>query len=598
MGKTNWSALWQKMCDTPPYLVNLAGEKSVIEFREFIEGVSEDDSSRYAHARAITEFSDWCEKHGFALRNLSQENLQSYARSLRRRHPAHENRSRMVRLSKYFTHLKSAGLLRDDLVPKSFRPTHTKRKQSLKSRVVSNGELPPTVIASGEQVVTSFKRYLEIDYAALARNSQEIHDKALDSFLAWCNTKGIRLIDVGPYHMISYRDHLMEQHNANPARIRLGAVRKLFSRLVTDNLLESNPAHAAVIGRDLGTCLIPSLDLPESVPELIKKHGDESIRVYCDFFTQVDCVGSKRVLTFRLTRFFTWCAGRIEDVFAATTKDLVRFQNALKKQYKNSTVDGIISSLVKLYDHFQKHGQVQRNPALQLERIKEKQTILITPASQVDVAKLFDYLANDSLVVTRDRAIVSCVFFAFAKFDDLVNLNLGDLECETQGSWLHLGKNREIRRVPIVQDLLADLNNYIDVADIANDPKDSPLFRPLSTKDHKVLTRKPLSIKHIRTLIRERSLDAGIADPAINFTSLRAAGIEAYFASGGDLLKACALTRLTVDALVRYCCDDSDTEIYSGDLDGLNIVLDDTLSESLADFIKSGKVFELSFIPD
>ena len=67
----------------------------------------------------------------------------------------------------------------------------------------------------------------------------------LKTFSAWCETKGIReLGQVEPVHIAAYLKELGQHRSAPTVKQHLSGLRMLFDWLVTDHVLQVNPAHS------------------------------------------------------------------------------------------------------------------------------------------------------------------------------------------------------------------------------------------------------------------------------------------------------------------------------------------------------------------
>jgi integrase/recombinase XerD len=116
------------------------------------------------------------------------------------------------------------------------------------------------------------------------------------------------------------------------------------------------------------------------------------------------------------------------------------------------------------------------------------------------------------LVGLRDRAILATRKFTACRAGAVARLRLGDFQHDGSQYVLRFqekgGKSREI---PVRHNLEGFIRNSLDVAGIAVENKDRPLFRSVRRRTRQ-LTGNPMTSKSICELVKRRLKDAGLPE--------------------------------------------------------------------------------------
>lgn len=101
----------------------------------------------------------------------------------------------------------------------------------------------PVIIAQcGEQASW---RYIEFFTANIRNpNTRRAYARACSQFFAWCDSRGLELLDIRPHDVGTYIEGLQQTHSAPAAKQQLAAIRMMFNWLVTGQVLPTNPAAA------------------------------------------------------------------------------------------------------------------------------------------------------------------------------------------------------------------------------------------------------------------------------------------------------------------------------------------------------------------
>jgi site-specific recombinase XerD len=100
--------------------------------------------------------------------------------------------------------------------------------------------LPALIVGAGPR---AGKRFLEF-FTANIRNSNTrlSYMRAVGSFLAWCEERGLELRQVEPVAVAAYIERLTQERAPQTVKQHLAAIRMLFDWLVTGQIVPFNPA--------------------------------------------------------------------------------------------------------------------------------------------------------------------------------------------------------------------------------------------------------------------------------------------------------------------------------------------------------------------
>ena len=100
--------------------------------------------------------------------------------------------------------------------------------------------LPALVACAGER---AGKRFFEFFTAHIRNaNTRRAYGRAVARFFAWCDARGIGLLEIEPVTVAAYIELLQKRLAAPSVKQHLAAIRMLFDWLVTGQVVPSNPA--------------------------------------------------------------------------------------------------------------------------------------------------------------------------------------------------------------------------------------------------------------------------------------------------------------------------------------------------------------------
>ncbi len=203
------------------------------------------------------------------------------------------------------------------------------------------------------------------------------------------------------------------------------------------------------------------------------------------------------------------------------------------------TVKQHLAAIRMLFDWLVTGQIIPTNPAASVRGPKYVVKRGKTPVLKADQARaLLDSIKTDSIIGLRDRAIIGCMCFTFARVSAMVNMRVEDYYQNGKRWWIRLhekgGKRHEL---PAHHNAEAYLDAYLDAAGI-RDEKKSPLFR--SVDKHRRITPHPMARTDVLRIVKRRALEAGLPSSTCCHT-FRATGITAYLENGGTIENAQAI---------------------------------------------------------
>lgn len=188
-----------------------------------------------------------------------------------------------------------------------------------------------------------------------------------------------------------------------------------------------------------------------------------------------------------------------------------------------------------LFDWFVVGQVVPHNPASSVRGPKHVVSRGKTPVLPREEAKAVnDAIETDTLIGLRDRALIATLLYTFARIEAALHINVGDyFSLGKQGRVRLHEKGGKMREMPVHHALEEYLDAYIAAAGIEAEKK-APLFRTAPGRSGDRLTTNRLQAREAYSVIRRRSLAAGI-DTTIGCHSCWAIGITNYLENGGTL---------------------------------------------------------------
>ena len=227
---------------------------------------------------------------------------------------------------------------------------------------------------------------------------------------------------------------------------------------------------------------LPTRERPE-LPAIVQRGGLPAERAWDDFFAGMIANDLTRMAYTRAVRCFLQ-SPRIQDrqlheITAADVGEYLRgMEGSLsKKKQHHSALRRFFNLLVERHVCLLNPALVARTERLE---ISEGKTPQITATQSRRVLSAIDITTNIGI---RDRAILGILMWTGVRAGSIAKLRRGDFyEAGEQWMLRFDEKRRRSREIPVRHDLLLQLREYIDVARLADVPKNDWLFRTCAGK--------------------------------------------------------------------------------------------------------------------
>jgi site-specific recombinase XerD len=186
---------------------------------------------------------------------------------------------------------------------------------------------------------------------------------------------------------------------------------------------------------------------------------------------------TRRAYAIDLDQFARWAAGHHLDADSVGYRDLRRYAAALSESGSaKSTVARKLAAIRGLYAHLLRSGAVAQNPADLLASPKRGRT-LPRVLRATEVAAMLDRIPVRTPLEVRDRAMFELAYSCGLRCEEIVNLDLGDPDFETEQLRV-TGKGSKTRVVPVGEPAQRALERYLERArpQLASDRAEPALF--------------------------------------------------------------------------------------------------------------------------
>ena len=259
------------------------------------------------------------------------------------------------------------------------------------------------------------------------------------------------------------------------------------------------------------TNLPARLDPTTTLPAILDRAGPGARFAADEFFTaQLSNPHTRRAYTHWVLRFLAWCEdGDVGELGRITPGIAARFIDDLAPATSNQRT--ALAALRRFFDLLVTRHAILLNPFQSVRgpprSTREGKTPEITPDQARHLLASFD---TSRLSGLRDRALFGTLAYTGARVGAVTNLRLQDLRDlgDFRSFWFREKRGRE-REIPVRYDLDEWLAAYLAAANVADDPKDAPFFRPL-TRGRTAVESRPLQPWTIRTILKRRLKAAGL----------------------------------------------------------------------------------------
>lgn len=254
------------------------------------------------------------------------------------------------------------------------------------------------------------------------------------------------------------------------------------------------------------TELAPKHDLPA----ILQDAGNAAAFAAEEFFeARLANEHTRRAYGRYVRNFLERCEAEDLALREITPGDAARFIRDLQSV---STKKVALAALRRFFDLLVTRHVVMLNPFASVRGPRQPAGAGRTPEITVAQARqLLDSIDTTHLAGLRDRAVIGTLTYTGARVGALSQLRLQDLRDYGDHRTLCFrekgGKRREI---PVRIDLDRWLADYLAAGRLEDEPKNSPLLRPLDIHDRSRLASRSIYPQLIRDLLKRRLRDAGL----------------------------------------------------------------------------------------
>jgi integrase/recombinase XerD len=277
----------------------------------------------------------------------------------------------------------------------------------------------------------------------------------------------------------------------------------------------------------------------DNLPGIIGRAGDRAAWRFVEFFTAtIRNRNTRAAYAQAVSQFFAWCdkhrVHTLEQINPVVIASYIEHHPGAAP-----TVKQHLAAIRMLFDFLVTGQVIPMNPASSVRGPKHVVRRGKTPVLKADQARtLLDSIKTDSIIGLRDRAIIGCMCFTFARVSAMVHMRVEDYYQNGKRWWIRLQeKGGKCHEVPAHHNAEAYLDAYLDAAGIWEEKK-SPIFR--SVDKHRQLTANPITRTDVLRMVKRRALEAGLPSSTCCHT-FRATGITAYLENGGTIENAQAI---------------------------------------------------------
>ena len=294
------------------------------------------------------------------------------------------------------------------------------------------------------------------------------------------------------------------------------------------------------------TVIAPKPDAP--LPVLVERAGGAARFAWDEFFyAEHHNPHTQKAYMAAVKRFLAWCEGQGVELPTITPGQVGQYLVGLGGSAAKRNLH--LAALRGFFDRLVNRHVVVLNPAATAKGVKDRVIEGKTPEITLEQARTLlasirvaKKTTNDEgqevetplLVGLRDRAILATLKFTACRAGAVAKLRLGDFQHDGAQYVLRFqekgGKSREI---PVRHDLEGMIRDYLDMAGIAAEAKDRPLFRSTRRRT-KQLTGNAMTSKAICELVKRRLKDAGLPD-RLSPHSFRVAAVTDLLTQGVPL---------------------------------------------------------------
>ena len=252
-----------------------------------------------------------------------------------------------------------------------------------------------------------------------------------------------------------------------------------------------------------------ALQSPE-FPAVLQRAGAAACFAADEFFSaRISNWETRRAYARAVRSFFKWCDAEQLELAQITPGIAGRFIRSLA--LSDATKNQTLAAMRHFFDILVERHAVVLNPFQSVRGIKHQVLDGKTPEITIAQSRVLVASIDLSLPIgLRDRAILGTMITTGCRVGALCRLRIGDLRPQEDGRTFRFReKNGKEREIPVRHDLAEWIDEYLQVARIADDPPDSPLWRQAPTRWGALTTRR-LRTSGVRAMLKTRLAAAGL----------------------------------------------------------------------------------------
>ena len=283
----------------------------------------------------------------------------------------------------------------------------------------------------------------------------------------------------------------------------------------------------------------PSRQNPASnLPNILKAAGSRAVKSFFEFFgASIRNKNTREAYLRAALRFFKWCETRNLAIESIEAMHIAGYVEQLGQDYPPETVKVHLSAIKRLYDFLVTRQVVPFSPAASVRGPKVFVSEGKTPVlAAEELRTLLDSIDTSEIRGMRDRAIITLMYFTFARVGAVRKLKVSDFY--RSGDEWHIKlreKGSKIRDLPMHPEAARFIRSYLENAGLTPLPS-SPLFQTTHGRSEK-LSGRPMHRNDILAMIKRHALLCGLS-PEICCHTFRATGITRYMDGGGRIEQA------------------------------------------------------------
>ncbi|MDG4560681.1 MAG: tyrosine-type recombinase/integrase [Candidatus Competibacter sp.] len=285
-------------------------------------------------------------------------------------------------------------------------------------------------------------------------------------------------------------------------------------------------------------------------PPALSGASEQALFSMLEFFNaRIGNRRTRRAYKRAVADFFVFCMGlpggdRLESM---TSLHVAAWRDGMEAAgLSRPTVKARLAALRRFFAVLVERRVVSGNPAEVVRGPKHTVVKGRTPVlTGTEMASLLASIDTSSLAGLRDRALIGCMAYSFARVGAVIDLRVEDVFRQRQRLWLRLREKRgKVIEVPCHHACENYLVEYMERAGLKGQAK-AALFQSFATggarKDGgRGLSGRPLTQGAVWEMVRRRAAEAGIETAVCNHT-FRATGITAYLTNGGTIERAAVM---------------------------------------------------------